>query len=342
VAVLRFANLSGNAQQEYFSSGMTDDIITELSRFSELFVIARNSSFQYASKAVDIRQVGRELGVQYVLEGSIRRNRDRVRIAAQLMDAVTGTCRWAERYDRQLSDAFAVQDEVAQAIAAILAAHVNKAEAARTLLKPPAFWQSHDFYMRAADALASYWSSIELEDLYRARRLLEQSLSVDPNYARAYSMLSTTYVIAWLNRLDGDYLNPAILDRAHELARRAVQLDPSVPHTHASLGAAMAWKGQHPAAIAQFDKALGLNPNFTDWRFAIALVCGGQPARAVEILETHMRLDPFYAPLALLFRSAHAASRMHSEGADFSIRVCLARGCPCAAGAARSGAPRGV
>jgi adenylate cyclase len=154
---------------------------------------------------------------------------------------------------------------------------------------------------------------------------LEQSLSVEPNYARAYSMLSTTYVIAWLNRLDGDYLNPAVLDRAHELARRAVQLDPSVPHTHASLGAAMAWKGQHPAAIAQFDKALGLNPNFTDWRFAIALVCGGQPARAVEILETHMRLDPFYAPLALHWLGfARYMLKQYSEALT-PLRECILR-----------------
>ncbi len=149
--MLPFDNVSGNKDQDYFCDGITDDIITELSRFSELFVIARNSSFQYKGKAVDVRQVGRELGVRYVLQGSIRRAGDRVRISAQLADAVTGAHRWAERYDRQLEDVFAVQDEVARTIVAILAAHVNKAEAERTLLKPPATWQAYDFFMRASD-----------------------------------------------------------------------------------------------------------------------------------------------------------------------------------------------
>jgi adenylate cyclase len=151
IAVLAFTNMSGDPGQDYFSDGITDDIITELSRFSELFVIARNSSFQYKGKSPDIRQVGRELGVRYVLEGSIRRAGNRVRVSAQLIDAVTGAHRWAERYDRELKDVFAVQDEVSRAIVAILVAHVNKAEAERTRLTPPATWQAHDFFMRASD-----------------------------------------------------------------------------------------------------------------------------------------------------------------------------------------------
>ena len=166
IAVLPFDNLSGDATQDYFSDGITEDIITELSRFSELFVIARNSSFQYKGKSLDIRQIGRELGVRYVLEGSIRRAGDRVRITGQLIDATTGGHRWAERYDRELKDVFALQDEVARTIVSILAAHVNKAEAERTLLKPPATWQAYDYYMRAGDTLALYWSSLKVEQLY--------------------------------------------------------------------------------------------------------------------------------------------------------------------------------
>ena len=147
IAVLAFTNMSGDPGQEYFSDGITEDIITELSRFSELFVIARHSSCQYKGRSPDIRQVGRELGVRYVLEGSVRRAADRVRISAQLIDAVTGAHHWAERYDRELNDAFAV-DDVSRAIVAILVAHVNKAEAERTLLKPAATWQAHDFHAR--------------------------------------------------------------------------------------------------------------------------------------------------------------------------------------------------
>ena len=135
IAVLPFDNVSGDKDQDYFCDGITEDIITELSRFSELFVIARNSSFQYKGKAVDVREVGRELGVRYVLQGSIRREGGRVRISVQLADAATGAHRWAERYDRQLEDVFAVQDEVARTIVAILAAHVNKAEIERTINK---------------------------------------------------------------------------------------------------------------------------------------------------------------------------------------------------------------
>src|SRR5262245_45429258 len=143
IAVLPLDNLSGDKGQDYFCDGITDDIITELSRFSELFVIARNSSFQYRGKAIDVRQVGRDLGVRYVLQGSIRREGGRVRISAQLADAETGAQRWAERYDREMESVFAVQDEIARTIVAILAAHVNKAEIERTINKPPETWQAY-------------------------------------------------------------------------------------------------------------------------------------------------------------------------------------------------------
>src|SRR5262245_60661714 len=172
IAVLPLDNASGDKEQDYFSDGITEDIVTELSRFSELFVIAHNSSLQYKGKAVDVRQVGRELGVHYVLQGSIRRVGERVRISVQLIDALTGTHRWAERYNRQIEDVFAVQDEVARTIVAILAVHVNKAEIERTLNKPPETWQAYDYYLRAADAHASFSSSYKASEFYEVRRLL--------------------------------------------------------------------------------------------------------------------------------------------------------------------------
>ena len=298
IAVLAFTNMSGDPVQEYFSDGITDDIITGLSRFSELFVIARNSSFQYKGKSPDIRQVGRELGVRYVLEGSIRRAGDRVRISAQLIDAVTGAHRWAERYDRELKDVFAVQDEVSWAIVAILVAQVNKAEAERTLLKPPATWQAHDFFMRASDLFSATWSSPNMGNLYEARRLLERSISLDPNYARAYAMLSNTHLVAWVHPLDEDHLSPAALERAHRFAQKAVQLDPNLPIAHARLGVVLTFEGQHEQSIAAFEKAIALNPNFTDWRFGMALLRAGEPARATQVIAEHMRYDPFYVPWA--------------------------------------------
>src|SRR5262245_45822916 len=298
IAVLAFTNMSGDPGQDYFSDGITEDIITGLSRFSELFVIARNSSFQYKGKSPDIRQVGRELGVRYVLEGSIRRAGDRVRISAQLIDAVTGAHRWAERYDRELKDIFAVQDEVSGAIVAILVAYVNKAEVERTLLKPPATWQAYDFFMRASDVYTAARSSFNVADLYEARQLLERSISLDPSYARAYATLSDTHLLAWIYRLDEDYLSPAALERAHRLAWKAVQLDPNFPIGHASLGMVLTFEGQHEQSVAEFEKAIALNPNFSDWRFGTALVRAGEPARAIQVVETHMRYDPFYTPSA--------------------------------------------
>src|SRR5262249_24352252 len=289
---------SGDREQDYFCDGITDDIITELSRFSELFVIARNSSFQYKGKTIDVRQVGLDLGVRYVLHGSIRRAGDRVRISVQLADAVTGGHRWAERYDRQIQDVFAVQDEVARIIVAILAAHLNKAETERTINKPPATWQAYDYYLRATSAHSSFFSSSKVADLYEARRLLEQSLATDPNYARAHTRLAWTYFSAWVNPLDGDYLNSATLDRAYQLASKAVQLDPNLPEAHAVLGQVLGRRREHEAAVAEFERAMALNPNFTDWRFAEVLVQAGEPERAIAAVERHMRSDPFYVPLA--------------------------------------------
>jgi adenylate cyclase len=293
VAVLPFANLSGDPQQDYFSDGITEDITTELSRFSELLVIARNSSFQYKGKAVDIRQVGRELGARYVLEGSVRRSGDRLRITAQLIDAVTGAHRWGERYDREPHDTFAVQDEVARTIVAILAAHVNRAEIERALLKPPAAWEAYDYYLRGAEAFFLHLNRRTKASLHVARRLLEQSLAIDPGYARAAAMLSWTQMFAYTEPFDGDYLSPAALDRALELAETAVGVDARLPQARAQLGHVLLYRRQHDAAIAEFERAFTLNPNFIDSRYAAALMHAGEPARAIEVLEANRRLDPF-------------------------------------------------
>jgi TolB-like protein len=298
IAVLPFTNLSGDPKEDYFSDGITEDIITELSRFSELFVIARHSSFQFKGKSPDIRQVGRELGVRYVLEGSVRRAGERVRITGQLIDATTGTHRWAERYDRELRDVFAVQDEVARTIVAILAAHVNKAEAERTLLKPPMAWQAYDLYMRGAANLDVFRSTLRAHDLYSARGLFEQSLGMDPNYVRSYCALSLSYVLAAVNPVDQDYLGTSLIDRAQKLAHQAVQLDPNLPQAQSCLAHSLAWKGEHDAAVAAFDRAKHLNPNFTDFGSASVLVLAGEHVRATTEIATLMRLNPFYPALA--------------------------------------------
>ena len=325
IAVLPFVNISGDPQQGYFADGIVEDIITELSRFSDLFVVARNSSFQYKGKSVDVRQVGRELGVRYVLEGSIRRDGGGVRISAQLIDAVTGAHLWAERYDRKLDGIYAVQDEVVRTIVVILAAHVNKAETERVLLKAPATWEAYDCYMRAMARFNSFWSSLLAEDLQNAQRLLEHSLAIDPTYGRAYAMLSAAYMTAWLIALDDAYLNSDALDLAHKMARKAVQLEPNLPVAHGSLGMVLVFKRQHEAAIAAFEKATALNSNYSEWRFAIALLGAGEPTRAIEVINAHMRLDPFYLPVVPLWSGmAHYMLHKYAEALPL-LRECVSR-----------------
>jgi adenylate cyclase len=304
IAVLALTNMTGDPGQDYYSDGITEDIITELSRFSELLVIARNSSFQYKGKPIDVRQVGRELGVRYVLEGSIRRAGDRVRISAQLVDAITGAHRWAERYDRKLEDIFAVQDEVTRNVVSVLAVHVNKAETERVLATSRTTWQAYEHYLQAADTLVSYHSSLSKADLIQSRRGLSRALAIDANYPPAHAALSRTYVSLWAHRWDDDCSWSVALARAHESARAAVRLAPNLPAAHVALGFALIWMRQHEAAIAEFEHATALNPNLNDFVFGWTLVVAGEPARAIEILKAHMRLDPFYLPFALWWLGA--------------------------------------
>jgi adenylate cyclase len=212
---------------------------------------------------------------------------------------VTGVHRWAERYDRELHDVFAVQDEMARTIVATLAAHVNRAETERALLKPPATLEAYEYYLRGTEAFFLHQSNRTKASLYDARRLLEQSLALDRGYARAAAMLSWTYSHTYREPLDGDYLSPAALDRALDLAQTAVLLDPHMPHARAALGHVLIWKRQHDAAIAEFERAFALNPNFIDYRFAVALVFACEPARTLEVLQTTIRLDPFQPSPAL-------------------------------------------
>jgi adenylate cyclase len=325
IAVLPFPNLSSDREQDYFADGIVEDIITELSRFGELFVIARNSSFQYKGKAADVRQVGRELGVRYVLEGSVRRSGDRLRISAQLIDTATGAHRWAERYDRKLEDVFAVQDEVVHTIVALLAAHVRKAEVERSRAKPPTSWQAYDYYLQAVDAHLSFRSSYRVEDLREARGLLQRSLSIDPSCARSYALLANLQQTAWLAPLDGDFLNPDALDQAHELARKAVGLDPNLPLAHAVLGLILAFKRQHEDAIVEIERAMALNPNYVDWRFGLALVLAGHSWRAIHLIEAYMRLDPFYSSLAShILGLAHYMLQQYEQALP-ALRDCVSR-----------------
>jgi adenylate cyclase len=325
IAVLPFTNLSGDRDQAYVADGIVEDIITELSRFGELLVVARHSSFQYRRKTVDVRRVSRELGVRYVLEGSVRRGLDRIRITVQLIDGTTGAHCWAERYDGKLKDIFAIQDELTRTIASVLAAQVQNAEVARILATPATSWQAYDLCMRALAPFNAFYASYRASDLYEARHFLEQALRIDPQYGRVHAMLSCTYLSAWIHQLDGDYLNPAALARAHELARRAVESGPNLPIAHENLGFALAFMGRHDESIAAFERAAALNPNFVTGRFGLALVYAGEPARAIKVLAAYRRLEPFYpgSPAGFLGLAYHMLNKY--QDATAPLLECTSR-----------------
>lgn len=325
IAVLAFTNLSGDPREEYLSDGISEDIITELSRFSELQVIARNSTFQFKGKSVDVRRIGRELGARYVLEGSVRRVGKRVRIVAQLIDSTSGAHRWAQRYDRTLGDMLNLQADLAGMIVSVLAAHVAKAEVERTLAKPPASWQAHDCYLRATALAGTYQSTLNRDQLHESRCLLRNALEFDREYARAHAALALGYVSSWVHRWDHDCAWPAAIDRAYDCAHSAVLLAPNLPEAHVSLGCVLSFKRQHEAAIAAFERAIVLNPNFTNWRYPFALILAGKPARAIYALRAHMSLDPFYEPQAPgLMGFACFMLKRYPEGL-FHLGECVSR-----------------
>jgi adenylate cyclase len=299
IVVLPFANLSGRAEEEYFCDGITEDIITELSRFSELRVIARHSSFQYKGRDFDVRDVGRDLGVRYVLEGSVRRSGDRVRVTTQLVEARSGTQRWAERYDRKLEDVFAIQDDVVSTIASLLIAHVRKAEVERTLLKPPTKWQAYDFCIRGLDMHLTYQSSQDVAALREGRRHLKRAISLDPTYARPHSALAISHLSSWSNFGDQEFLQSSALERAYQSARQAVQLDPQLAYGQATFGWVLTWRREHNAALSALDRALRLNPSYSHWQVAGIFMFAGELDRAVETMKAYMRLDPYHPTSAI-------------------------------------------
>jgi adenylate cyclase len=331
VAVLAFLNLTGDPQQEYWSDGITEDIITDLSRFSELSVIARNSSFQYKGKAVDVRQIGRELGGRYVLEGSVRRGGDCLRITAQLIDAATGLHRWAERYDRDMCTAFVAHDGVTRAIVTMVAAHVKKAEAERGLLNFSLSRNSYDYFLGGSESYRAHVLDPASTPIDEARQLLQRSLTADsehaydPTRARAYAMLARTWVRTYWDPVDQDYLNPAGIDRAYELARKAVLFDASLPIGHFQLGLALLFRRRQDEALAEFERAFALNPNDTDWQFGFGLALAGQSAKAIEVLRTNIELDPFGWPIPYLYMGQASYMLERYVEALLPLRQCAAR-----------------
>ncbi len=298
IAVLPFVNMSEDPKQEYFSDGMTEDVITGLSKLSGLFVIARNSVFTYKGRAVKPEQVSRELGVRYVMEGSVRKAGKRVRITAQLIDANTGYHLWAESYDGELKDVFALQDSITLQIVTALAPKLTTEEHSRSVRQETNSVEAYDHFLRGFALFYEYGK----ESNAMARQMFERAIALDPNYARAYVWLSWAYFIDWeFQWTEG----PDTLDRSYEVATKAVTLDDSLAEAHTVLGWNSLWKKQHDVAIAELERAVSLDPN-SEWAYAFlaeALNFAGRSDEAIGFVKKAMRLDPNY-PTWLVFHLA--------------------------------------
>jgi adenylate cyclase len=288
VAVLPFANISSDPEQEFLADGIAEDIITALSRYPSLFVIARNSTFTYKDRAVEVRQVGRDLGVRYVLEGSLRKSGNRIRVTALLVEAETGKDVWAERYDRDLADIFLVQDEISEKVTTAVAPAVAAAELRRAMRKPPGSLDAWTAHQRGLWHLGKFTA----EDNALAQMFFKQAIDLDPNFAGGYWGLSAAYASA------ADHFQTILLQEAQKLgeplARRAVALDPGDAEACTLLGAFFMMRGDCDAALTETERALAMTPNLANahGQKGASLMFLGRPGEGIECLRTCIRLGP--------------------------------------------------
>ena len=314
IAVLPFANMSGDPEQEYFSDGVVEDIITDLSKITGLFVIARNSTFAYKGTRLNVPDVCRELGVRYALEGSVRKAANRVRITAQLIDGNSGGHVWAERYDRELHDIFAVQDEVTRDIVSALALKLTPDERGRALPRYTDNLEAYEYFLRGRDQ--TFRDTPEANP--QARAMLEKAIELDPRFSLAFSHLSRNHVLAYINRWGQS--PEQSLQLAMELGQQAVDLDEGNPHAYFAAGAASVWMKQHDRAVAAVEKCLAIAPNFAEGH-ALAgfiLVYSGKPREAIASLHKGMRLDPHYRDIWL-----HILALAHIQLEEYEQAVAM-------------------
>jgi adenylate cyclase len=289
IAVLPFTNLSGKPEEDWFSDGITETLITDLSRLSNLFVIARNSSFTYKGKAVDVRRVGQELGVRYVLEGSVQRTGDRLRVNAQLLEATTGRHMWAERYDRTLADVFAVQDNITLQIVTELDATLLAGEQARAWRKTTRNRQAYDLYLRAKE----HHNRGTREDVARAQALFQQALDLDHRFTTAMVWLGWSHIMQGDSGWSSDWR--VSYQKAVASARRAIAIDPALGDAYAGLSQWLPALGEHREGVAAAEKAIALSPNQADALelSGQTLALNGRAEEAVSLIQRALRLNPF-------------------------------------------------
>jgi TolB-like protein/Flp pilus assembly protein TadD len=318
LAVLPFANMSGDPEQEYFADGISEDIITGLSKLRWFFVIARNSSFAYKGKAVDVKRTARELGVRYVLEGSVRKGGNRVRITTQLIDATTGNHIWADRYDGDLTDVFALQDEITKKVVAAIEPRLLEAEGLRSQSRSPDDLDAWDMVMRANSL---FWRLTKTEG-EAAIAMLKKAIELYPDYAPAQSMLAFAMLVS---RLFGWTLVAPVKEAA-VLAKRAAELDDSDPWAHFALGYVAYMSRRTDEAKQEYQRAIDLNPNFAaaygylGWAFASA----GRTDEAIALSEQAIRMSP-HDPQNVIFNNvlsvAHYLAGRYTEAISFARKA---------------------
>ncbi len=289
IAVLPFTNMSGDRQQEYFSDGITDDLITALSRIPNLFVIARTSSFTYKGKAATVQEVSRELGVKYILEGSVHKASDQIRITAQLVDATTGADLWAQHYDRPLKDIFALQDEIVQRIVTTLNLQLAVSEHGILITKRTENLEAYDYFLRGVEFFT--FGSPTKEPLEKARQMFEKAIELDSRYSDAYAQLGSVLLVGQTSQWSHD---PDGVDRTIKLEQQSIALDNSNAFAYAIMSFAYTLKRQYDLGITDAERALAFDPNSKDGyaSMANALAYSGKPAEAVVAAQKAMRLDP--------------------------------------------------
>ncbi len=285
--MLPLVNLSGDSSQEYFSDGLTEVLTSALSRISGLFVIARNSAFFYKSKQVTVQEISREMGVRYVVEGSVQKADQRVRITVRLIEATTGYLMWSEQYDRSLTDIFSLQDEIVQKIVTTLKLQLTLEEQGYILRKHTTNMEAYDYFLRGV----AYWYRFTKDAILQARQQFEHAIALDPQYAEAYEWLDVTYYNEWVF---GWSMNPHTLERAFALAQKAVALDDSLPTAHWGLSELYALTQQYDQAIAEGQRAIALDPNNADSYVVLAqaLFFAGRPEESLTMLAQARRLNP--------------------------------------------------
>jgi TolB-like protein/DNA-binding winged helix-turn-helix (wHTH) protein len=319
IAVLPFTNVGGDSEQDYFADGLTEDIAIRLSKFAELFVIASESAFSFKGVTTDTREIGRRLGVRYLVLGAVRREQGQLRVSARLVEAETGAQRWADIYDRKLADVIALQDELARRIVSVLLSRITQAELERAQRKGPRTLGAYDLFLRGRALLATVDTSPIGEygqRLLRARHTLEEAVRLDPGYAPALTALSDTYNRAWLvsndePELAGEFQSSASSDKALALAEGAITADPTLPEAHSQLAWILHWRYRRGDALAEFRRAADLNPNMADGRYALVLAHAGRAEESIAVLGQIFRLDPLHRPIyfSYLANSYYLAGR---------------------------------